>query len=69
MKASNLRENTDDELRQMCEDTRKALSEMKVKNIIGEATEQPLMIRQHRRDIARIQTVISERASQKKGNE
>ncbi|OVE77007.1 50S ribosomal protein L29 [bacterium E08(2017)] len=66
MKAADLREHTDEELKVMIEDTKKALSEIKVKSIIGETSEQPQMARQHRRDIARMQTVIKEREAQSK---
>lgn len=61
MKAVNLREHTDEELRQMRDETKRSLAEMKVKSIIGEALEQPLLIRKYRRDIARLETVIRER--------
>ena len=62
MKAVNLREHTDEELKTMYEDTHKELSQLKVNKTIGEAAEQPLAIRTRRRDIARIMTIISERA-------
>jgi ribosomal protein L29 len=68
MKASDLRENTEAELVQMCDEKKKALAEMNVKSIIGEAAEQPLMKRYLRRDIARINTVMNEMADQKKGS-
>jgi ribosomal protein L29 len=62
MKAVNLREHTDEELKNLYEDARKELSQLKVNKTIGEAAEQPLAIRMKRRDIARIMTIISERA-------
>lgn len=64
MKASSLREHTDDELREMCDEKTKALSDLNVKSVIGEAVEQPLQIRYTRRDIARIKTVLNDRARQ-----
>lgn len=69
MKAANLRENTEEELLQMIEDTRKALSELKVKSIIGDSAEEPTKAKQYRRDIARIKTVLNQRSSQDKGSE
>jgi large subunit ribosomal protein L29 len=60
-KASALREQTDDELRQTFEDTMKELFELRVKRATGDASEQPLRIRSLRREIARIKTVMKER--------
>lgn len=69
MKAANLREQTEDELIQICDETIKSLSDIRVKSIIGEALEQPLKIRHYRRDIARIKTVMNEkRSGQNKGS-
>ena len=61
MKAENLREQTDDELRQELMDTQKNLFDIRVKRRTGDASEQPLRIRSLRREIARIKTVIRER--------
>ena len=61
MKAENLREQTDDELRQELKDTQKNLFDIRVKRRTGDASEQPLRIRSLRREIARIKTVIRER--------
>lgn len=61
MKASNLREQTDDELRQLHEDAHKELFEVKMKKGWGDSAEQPLRIRSLRRDVARIKTVMRER--------
>ncbi len=60
MKAANLRDQTDDELRQMYEDTRRELFDLKVRKRVGDSPEQPLKIRSLRRDIARIRTVQKE---------
>jgi ribosomal protein L29 len=62
MKANTLREHTDEELKNLYEDTCKQVSQLKVNKTIGEAAEQPLAIRTKRRDIARIMTILSERA-------
>lgn len=69
MKAVNLREHTDDELMQMCETARKALSDLKVKRVSGDASEQPLLIREKRREVARIMTVINEKAREAKAED
>lgn len=61
MKASKLRENTDEELRQLAGDRRRAICEWKAKKGIGEATEQPLKIRSLRREVAQILTIMKER--------
>jgi len=61
MKAVNLREQTGEELTQLWEDTTKQLIDLKVKKRTGDASEQPLRVRQLRRDVARIKTVMRER--------
>jgi ribosomal protein L29 len=61
MKASKLREHSEVELRQLCGDTRRSISEWRAKKGIGEASEQPLRIRTTRRGLARILTVMKER--------
>jgi large subunit ribosomal protein L29 len=61
MKASSLREQTEEELRQLREDTRRELLDIKLKRGWGESSEQPLRIRTLRRDLARIETVMTER--------
>ena len=61
MKASSVREQSDDELRQMCEDTRRELIELRAKKGIGDSSEQPLRVRTLRRDLARTLTVMKER--------
>ncbi|MFC1452521.1 50S ribosomal protein L29 [Verrucomicrobiota bacterium] len=61
MKASNLREQTDEELQQAYEATGRELLELRGKRGLGESSAQPLRIRSVRRDIARIRTVMQER--------
>lgn len=61
MKASNLREQTDEELAQLQLDTEKDLLSLHVKRGTGDASEQPLRVRTLRRDLARIRTVARER--------
>ena len=59
MKAKSLRDQTSEELRQLCEDTEKEIFDFKIQRSTG-ADEQPLKIRGLRRDLARIKTVIRE---------
>ncbi len=61
MKASNLREQTDEELRQLCEETGRSIFTLRAKQGIGEASDHPLRIRNLRRDLGRIKTVMRER--------
>jgi large subunit ribosomal protein L29 len=61
MKARNLREQTDEELAQLAVDMRKELFDLKVKKGSGVSASQPLRIRTLRRDLARIETVLTER--------
>jgi len=61
MKAGRLRENTDEELRQQYEDTRKEYADLRLKKHVGGDADQPLRLRTLRREIARIKTVMRER--------
>lgn len=61
MKASNLREQTGEELQQLLEDTQRELVDLNVKRGVQDSSEQPLRIRSLRRDIARIKTILTER--------
>ena len=62
MKATDLREQTVDELHEVYDETCQALFNMQVrKDVDGDAGEQPLKARALRRDVARIKTVIRER--------
>ncbi len=61
MKASNLREQTEEELQQLCDETRRSIFELRAKQGIGEAADHPLRIRNLRRDLGRIETVMRER--------
>ena len=62
MKGRDLREMTDEDLRQKFVDTRDELVGLRVKKSTGEI-EQPLRLRTLRRDIARIRTVMRQRSS------
>jgi large subunit ribosomal protein L29 len=62
MKATDLREQTAEELLEAYDETRQALFEMQVrKDVDGDAAVQPLKARALRRDVARIKTVLRER--------
>ena len=61
MKASAIRDLTPEELRQRREETRRELFNLRVQQSTGQL-ENPSRIRRLRRDIARIETVVSERA-------
>ena len=59
LKASELRATTAEELRQKREELQRQLAELRLKAAQG-AVEQPHRIRQMKRDLARIQTVMHE---------
>ena len=61
MKAVNLREQTEDELRNLLEETRRELGEMRMMHRVGDGSRQPIQRRGLRRNIARIETVLTER--------
>lgn len=61
MKASALRDLSDDELLQAREDIRKKLFDLTIKKGMGDASEQPLLLRMVRRDVARVETVVKQR--------
>ena len=67
MKASQLREQTDEELRSTCADLSKQLVDLRVRRHTGDSSEQPLRIRTLRREIARVKTLIGERETNKNG--
>jgi large subunit ribosomal protein L29 len=61
MKPSSLREQTDEELKSLLDETDKELRGLKVKHKTGEGADHPLRVRLLRRDKARINTVLRER--------
>ncbi|MEI6166820.1 MAG: 50S ribosomal protein L29 [bacterium] len=63
MKAAKLRENNKEELVQQCSDMEKELRTLKIRKSASQI-EQPSRIKSLRRDIARAQTVMSERRRQ-----
>ena len=60
MKASEMRDKTVDELRQQQQDLKKELFNLNFQKVTGEI-ENPMRIRQCRKDVARILTVINEK--------
>ena len=56
----NIRELTDDELRQKFDDTKKELFNLRVQQSTGQL-EKPVRIRELRREVARILTIMQER--------
>ena len=63
MKAAKLRESNKEELAQQCSDMEKELRTLNIRKSASQI-EQPSRIRSLRRDIARAQTVMSERRRQ-----
>jgi large subunit ribosomal protein L29 len=61
MKASRLREHTDDELRQLREDKRKEYGDLRLRKQAGGEAQPPQRLRTMRREVARIMTVLRER--------
>lgn len=64
IKANSLREQTDEELQNLMDETRSELADVRMKQRVGDGSQQPLKMRTLRRDIARIKTVTQERAKQ-----
>lgn len=61
MKSKNLREMTKDELAAQCVEAQKELFNLRIRKGAG-TVEQPSRLRTLRRDVARIQTILRERA-------
>ena len=62
MKPKDLREKTDEDLSKELENLRKGLFNLRVRKVT-DVVENPAAFRQHRRDIARILTILHERES------
>ena len=67
MKASKLREQTGEELVQSREEAKKGLFDRRVRKSTGDTSEQPLLVRALRREVARIETIMRERELAKHG--
>ena len=63
MKIAEMRDLTVDELRKKNRESREALFQAKMKNQMGQLNN-PLIIRETRRNIARIQSVLNEKLAQ-----
>lgn len=61
MKAVKIREHTVEELRQLLDDKTRELLTVKARKGMGEGAEHPMFLRNLRRDLARIKTVMKER--------
>ncbi len=61
MKATQLREQTAEELQEAYDEARQSLFDLQVRKDTGEDQGQPLKARTLRRDIARIKTIMNER--------
>ncbi len=61
MKASALRDLSNDELLQERDSLRKKLFDLRIKKGAGDSSEQPLLLRSVRRDVARAETIVKER--------
>ena len=61
MKATQLREHTDEELREVHDNVSKDLVDARVKQGWSDGADQPLKVRTLRRDFARVKTVMKQR--------
>ncbi|WP_456401707.1 50S ribosomal protein L29 [Persephonella sp.] len=68
MKASELRKLTDEELKDKLKDLKKKLMNLRFQNAVG-GLEKPSEIKETKRDIARILTILRERELSKAGGE
>ncbi len=64
VKASNLREQTDEELQNLMDETRSELANVRMMQRVGDGSQSPIKMRTLRREIARIKTVMQERSGQ-----
>lgn len=60
MKAAELRDRSAEELREVYEEKRQELFELNVRKDVADAADNPLKVRNLRRDIARIKTLMRE---------
>lgn len=61
MKATELRDRSDEELQETYEETRQALFDLKVRRALSDGEDNPMQARTLRRTIARIKTIERER--------
>jgi large subunit ribosomal protein L29 len=62
MKVKEIRDLTDDELRQRREETEKELFNLRMQQVMGQL-EMPSRLRALRRDVARMKTIVNQRKS------
>jgi large subunit ribosomal protein L29 len=67
MKATNLREQTGEELQNLMDETRSELANVRMMQRVGDGSQSAVKMRTLRRDIARIKTVMQERAGEARG--
>lgn len=65
MKATKIREMTADEIRAQLEASRREFLDLKVKEAAKNAGRAPVKVREVRRDIARLQTILREKETAK----
>lgn len=68
MRAKELRDLSSDELRQKRAECKEEIFHLKLRRATGQL-ESPMKLRQSRRDLARVETVLSERPPEKKEGE
>jgi large subunit ribosomal protein L29 len=63
MKANSLREQTDEELLNLMDETRSELANVRMMQRVGDGSQSPVKMRTLRRDVARIKTVMQQRVA------
>ena len=63
IKATSLREQTDEELLNLMDETRSELANVRMMQRVGDGSQSPVKMRTLRRDVARIKTVIQQRVA------
>lgn len=63
IKASSLREQTDEELLNLMDETRSELANVRMMQRVGDGSQSPVKMRTLRRDVARIKTVMQQRVA------
>ena len=63
IKATSLREQTDEELLNLMDETRSELASVRMMQRVGDGSQSPVKMRTLRRDVARIKTVMQQRVA------
>jgi ribosomal protein L29 len=63
IKANSLREQTDEELLNLMDETRSELANVRMMQRVGDGSQSPVKMRILRRDVARIKTVMQQRVA------